>query len=340
MGVTHTTVSNAFNNPSKLSNKVREEILRYADSVGFHGPDPTGRSLRTGQRGAIGVIFNDRLSYAFTDRHDIAFLRGISSVCEEVGANIVLIPLQNENRSYVGALSAMVDGYILNAPYENNFTTKLALSGTLPAVVVDFDDPNHTSVLLDDAAIMEQMTKYVLSLGHKQIGIITFPLAQGRSDNFHLDEVHPGDNYVASQRLLGCETAIRESEISLENVVVQETINSEDGGSSAMHSIFAENPRITALICFSDRLAYGAMAACRGLGMDVPNDISITGFDDIDKDNDARVVPTLTTIRQDAYSKGRKAAEALLAPGNHPTNKIQLTSEMIIRSSTTKPRES
>jgi DNA-binding LacI/PurR family transcriptional regulator len=340
LGVTHTTVSNAYNNPAKLSKKVRDEILRYADSVGFLGPDPTARSLRTGRRGAIGVVFNDQLSYAFTDRHDIAFLRGVSSVCEKTGENIVLIPAHSERASNISALSAMVDGYILNAPYESKFTTRLALSGSLPAVVVDYEDLSRTSVCLNDADAMEQVGEHILSLGHRDIGIITFPLVQGRGDTLRLDvAARQKGNYVASQRLRGCRNAIRKRKLDIKNVIVQEAVNSGVGGASAMRSLLKENPKITAVICLSDRLAYGAMAACKELEMDVPRDMSITGFDDIDEETEPRHGLGLTTVRQDAYEKGRVAAEALLSPSNESSRQIKINATLTMRNSTAKPRE-
>ena len=97
LGVTSTSVSNAYNNPSKVSKALHDRIIAHAQLVNYEGPHPAARSLRTGRCGAIGVLFNDQLSYAFTDAHDLAFLRGISSVCEEENANLVLIPLKDRH---------------------------------------------------------------------------------------------------------------------------------------------------------------------------------------------------------------------------------------------------
>src|ERR1700680_2548746 len=128
LGITHTTVSNVYNNPAKVSEALRHKILAYAASVNYFGPNPTARSLKRGSCGAIGIIFNDQLSYAFTDAHDIAFLRGVSSVCEIEGTNIVLIPLMTKASNRLDTLTAIVDGYILNAPYKDNPGTKKALA--------------------------------------------------------------------------------------------------------------------------------------------------------------------------------------------------------------------
>jgi len=336
LGIIHTSVSNAYNNPAKVSTKLRAKILEYAKSVNYHGPNPAARSLRTGMCGAIGIIFNDQLSYAFTDPHDIAFLRGVSSVCEEDGTNMVLIPLKNNDLDNFESLGAIVDGYILNAPYKNNPTTQRALSKGLPTVVVDFDSPMHASVLTNDCAIMREITNYILSLGHQKIGIITFPVKEGSQSSFTLDQEMDTDNYVVKQRLLGCREAIRNSKIKMENILVRETANSEKGGAEAARDLLDQQPDITSIICFSDRLAYGAMGECKQMGLNIPQRISVTGFDDIQPHDLNSALPTLTTIRQDAYKKGRKAAEALLQQGGKQGQKINIEAEIIKRGSTAK----
>ena len=336
LGITHTSVSNAFNNPAKVSSKLQKKILDYAKSINYHGPNPAARSLRTGLCGAIGIIYNDQLSYAFSDPHDIAFLRGVAMVCEERGTNIVLIPLKNNDLNNFESLDAMVDGYILNAPYKNNPTTQRALAKGLPTVVVDFDAPLHISVLTNDASIMRKMTNHVTSLGHRKIGIITFPLTEGSHDLFTLDRKLETDNYVPNQRMIGCREAIADKGIKLNSILVRETTNNREGGAEAARHLLELQPDITAFICFSDRLAYGAMEECQRLGLDVPRRISVTGFDDLSPHDLNSTLPALTTIRQDACLKGRTAAEALLNKDDKQPKKINIKATLIERDSTAK----
>ena len=75
-GVSRTTVSNAFNRPDQLSAELRERVLATAREMGYAGPNPMARMLRTGRAGAIGVVFSDRLTYAVTDPAAVAFLQG------------------------------------------------------------------------------------------------------------------------------------------------------------------------------------------------------------------------------------------------------------------------
>ena len=334
LGITHTSVSNAYNNPAKISAELREKILAHAKKVNYHGPSAAARSLRTGVCGAIGVIFNDQLSYAFTDPHDIAFLRGISSVCEEAGTNIVLNPLKQNGLGYHESLDAIVDGYILNAPYKSNAAIQRALSKGLPIVAVDFDAPEYTSVLTNDSKVMGDLTEHILSLGHQQLGIATFPVKEGSHQIFTLDEHIDTDNYVAKQRLLGCREAIARTQIELGSVLVCEATNCEDGGAEATRRLLQRRPEITAIMCFSDSLAYGAMTECERLGLDVPQRISVTGFDDIEPRGLHPSLPSLTTAKQDAFEKGRKAAEALLYQGGEQGRRIEIEAKAIIRDST------
>lgn len=336
LGITHTSVSNAFNNSSKVSSKLKNEILAYAKSVGYHGPNPAARSLRTGLCGSIGIIFNDQLSYAFSDPHDIEFLKGISTVCEEEGSNLVLVPLKHNDFQDFESIDAMVDGYILNAPYKNNPTTKRALAKGLPTVVVDFDAPEHISVLTNDLVAMRQITEHLLSLGHKQIGIITFPIHENSRELYTLARPLDPDNYVVNQRLKGCRLAIEPTDIEMSSILVQETDNSENGGAEAMQKLLSVEPNITALICLSDTLAYGAMNECIKQNYSVPERISITGFDDILPPSIHSSLPALTTVKQNAFDKGVKAAKALLNKDYKKKKRIDIEARMIIRESTAK----
>lgn len=315
LGVTPTSVSNAYNNPSKVSKALRERIIAHAQAVNYEGPHPAARSLRTGRCGAIGVLFNDQLSYAFTDAHDVTFLRGISSVCEEEGANLVLIPLKDRRPERRDTLTAIVDGYILNAPYRSHPTIRQALARGLPTVVVDFDAPELASVQTNDRAMMRQVVEHLLTLGHRHFAIITFPRSETDGEIFSLDYDNPHENHVVHERIAGCRDALSMSDIALSRVLICETVNSEEGGQRAAERLLELRPDLTALVCFSDRLASGAIAHCVTHDRAVPERMSVTGFDGLDPPGHRCGELRLTTVRQNAYEKGRRAAELLLREG-------------------------
>lgn len=330
LGITHTSVSNAYNNPAKVSPALRDRIFAHARSLHYEGPNPAARSLRTGRCGAIGVLFNDQLSYAFTDPHDIAFLRGISSVCEEEGANIVLIPLKDKHPERLDTLTAIVDGYILNAPYKSNPTIRKALARGLPTVVVDFDAPGLPSVLTNDRAMMRQVVSHLLALNHRRIAIVTFPWTENHGEIYGLDRDFSDENYVVHERILGCRDAFDAAGIAQESVLVCETLNSEEGGARAVERLLQRQRDLTAIVCFSDRLAHGVIAACAAIGRPVPGRMSVTGYDGIDPPGRAAGGLRLTTVRQNAYEKGRKAAERLLCDSEGSVAPIGIDAAFVI----------
>ncbi len=330
LGVTHTSVSNAYNNPAKVSKELRDRIIEHARAVNYDGPDPAARSLRTGRCGAIGVLFNDQLSYAFTDAHDITFLRGISSVCEEEGANIVLIPLKNKSPESRDSLTAIVDGYILNAPYKSHPTIRTALARGLPTVVVDFDAPGLASVLTNDRAVMRAVVAHLLDLGHRSIAIVTFPLSEDNGEIFSLDRDFSEENYVVIERIQGCRDAFEAAGVAEAGVLVCETTNSEEGGQRAAERLMQRRPDLTALVCFSDRLAHGAIDYCRAHGLDVPGRVSVTGFDGLEPPGRQPDPLRLTTVRQNAYEKGRQAAAILLRGKKDDPASVQIEAEFVI----------
>lgn len=329
LGVTHTSVSNAYNNPAKVSKALRDRIIAHAQSVNYEGPDPAARSLRTGRCGAIGVLFNDQLSYAFTDPHDIAFLRGISSVCEEEGANIVLIPLQDKRPEKRDQLAAIVDGFILNAPYRSHPTIRQALARGLPTVVVDFDAPDLSSVLTNDRAAMRKVIDHLLALGHRHVAIVTFPREEGNGEIGSLADDFSDESHVVHERIEGCRDAFDAAGVPRSAVLVCETVNSEEGGAQAAAGLLRDRPELTALVCFSDRLAHGAIAGAAALGRHVPADLSVTGFDGIDPPGGAVGALQLTTVRQNAMEKGRRAAEMLLHGGGGGARTASIEAEFV-----------
>src|SRR5919108_902503 len=93
VGVSRATVSNAYNHPERLSDSVRERVLAAAHELGYPGPDPAARRLRQRRAGAVGLVFTEALSYAFSDAAAVAFLDGLATRCEEREAPLLLLPL-------------------------------------------------------------------------------------------------------------------------------------------------------------------------------------------------------------------------------------------------------
>lgn len=329
LGVTHTTVSNAFNRPHKLSPALLERVLAHAAANHYHTPDHLGRALRTGKSGAIGVIFNDALSYVFTDQHDVHLMNGIANACEKQGANIVLIPLKHKSRAKLYSLNAAVDGYILNATFNNDRIIEKALNRGLPIVTTDFLLPPHSCVSIDNHEAMRQLCLHLLECGHRQVGIISFPSQQGRQGLSALDAPLEGDNTLMLTRVNACRRTLVAHGIDLAACWLYETEHDEAHGALAAQALMAQSPRPTALICLSDRFAVGAARACQQAGLAIPQQMAITGFDN---NAPAGTHPGLTTIAQDAVKKGEVAARLLLEGKKGVRHTLEF--ELIVREST------
>ena len=121
LGISRTTVSNAYNRPDQLSSALKEKIYEAAKRLGYAGPDPTARGLRRGSTSAVGVIYDSPLSYAFDDAAAVAFLRGVSSVAEEEKLGLLLVPgslSKERNAAAIG--NAIVDGFVVYSVSEDD----------------------------------------------------------------------------------------------------------------------------------------------------------------------------------------------------------------------------
>jgi DNA-binding LacI/PurR family transcriptional regulator len=313
LGVSRTTVSNAFNRPDQLSAQLRDKVLTAAQEMGYPGPNPMARMLRTGRTGAIGLVFSEPLPYAFDDATAIALLQGVAQVCERVAASLLILPAVDNDAAENTVRNAAVDGFILYCLPTESPVVSQVLERRLPVVAVD--QPNLTgvpSVGIDDRLAACQAATHLTELGHRRLAIISLGL---HPDGY----AGPVDARRRAQitfkgtalRLIGYEDAMRAARLDPLAVPVEEcSSNSEDAAYQAAMVLLKRDPRPTGILAMSDRLAIGALRAAEQFDLTVPQDLSVIGFDDIPLA--ARVRPSLTTIHQPLVEKGVVAAELLL----------------------------
>jgi DNA-binding LacI/PurR family transcriptional regulator len=339
LGVAVSTVSNAYNRPDQLSAELRGRVFEVAAQLGYAGPDPVARSLRQQQAGAIGVLFAERLAYAFTDPAAVLVLAGIASALEQVGLGLLLVPGRADDTTTVQR--ALVDGFIVYSMLEHDPLVEAALRRQLPTVLLD-QPPRQgvPSITVDDAHGARQAAEHLLRLGHRHFAIITDrltePLAGAASvETIPLHEQVACTFFVPQMRFQGYRTALESAGLSWRDVQIHECVdNSEADGAAAMQALLAVSPRPTAVLCITDRLALGAIAAVQQAGLDVPGDVSIVGFDDIPAA--AHADPPLTTVRQAHRKKGRLAGQVLLALlRGEPVAELEpLPVQLVVRGST------
>ena len=339
LGVAVSTVSNAYNRPDQLSAQLRERILTAAAELGYPGPDPVARGLRRQRAGAAGVLFAERLSYAFSDPAAVQVLDGIASALEPAGLGLLLVPGRADDP--ITVQQAMVDGFIVYSMVEDDPLLAAALRRRLPTVLIDQPPrPGVSSITVDDVDGARQAATHLLDLGHRHFAIITDRLGEERSGanaagSRSLHEMAEDTFFVTRRRFQGYREALEAEGVAWEEVaIVERPDNSEAEGAGAMRALLATPSRPTAVLCITDRLALGALDAAQQAGLAVPHDASIVGFDDIAKA--AQAEPPLTTIRQAHREKGLLAGQALvgLLRGEAVAEHTDLPVRLVVRGST------
>jgi DNA-binding LacI/PurR family transcriptional regulator len=313
--VSRTTVSNAYNRPDQLSPALRERVLAEAKRLGYPGPDPVARSLRTRRAGALGLLLSEALTYAFRDPAAVQFLAGLSEVCEDAGQGLLLVPAHpsRDAAEVSGAVRAAgVDGFVVYSVADDDPNLQAVLDRPVPTVLCDQprDVTGVDRVGIDDRAAMRGVTEHVLGLGHRRIGVLCMRLGRERHDDV-VDEARwrHATFHVQRERLLGVADALTAAGVAVSRVPVVERFDHlESAGRSAAAQALDADPGITALICSTDVLAAGALAEARARHLDVPGRLSVTGFDGVAE----ALRAGLTTVRQPVEDKGREAGRLLV----------------------------
>jgi DNA-binding LacI/PurR family transcriptional regulator len=342
VGVSRTTVSNAYSRPDQLNPQLRERILQVAEELGYCGPDPAARTLRSGHAGAVGVLLGESLSYAFTDPAAMRFLEGVGQVGDRSGVGLLLLPAPSRVGGGPRAdavLAAVADGFLVYSMPDATAAMRAVVARRLPTVVVDEPRlPGTAFVGIDDRAAARGVAEHLLGLGHRRFGVITFRLAADGFNGTAGPERQAAATYsITKARLNGYADALRDAGLRWEDVQVEErTPNDVAGGVAAATALLSRPTPPTAILATSDVLAIGAMRAAHGQGLPVPGAVSVAGFDDAP--DAALVTPALTTVRQPLLDKGVVAGQLLLDPTpGKQAEEVLLPTELAVRASTGPP---
>jgi DNA-binding LacI/PurR family transcriptional regulator len=335
-GVSIGTASNAFNRPDLISEGLRDRVFEAASRLGYGGPDPAARRLRMGRTGALGLIFTDRLPYAFDDEAAVLFLRGVANALENSGAGLLLIPTSptREEGSRV-VRGAAVDGFIVFSTPTGDPRLEAALARGLPTITVDepLDVPTPF-IGIDDRAGAEAAARHLVELGHRRVAVITFP------EYARDDRTLPFD--VPRERLAGYRAALGEAFDP--DLVFTAYTNHPDTAKRLLAEMLELDPMPTAVLVMSDALASGVVRGALEAGLRVPEDISVVGFDGVP--SAALTQPPLTTVAQPTEHKGELTARALLraldqgeteGEADEPPQRTVLPTELLVRGTTGPP---
>lgn len=338
VGVSRMTVSNAFSRPDQLSAALRRKILDAAAELGYVGPDPAARALARGTTGAVGVLLTDSLRVAFTDEIATSFFGAIAEELAPTGLALTLLTTSTQQDTAMPARDVAMDGALVYSCDTGSPALDWLIRRQLPLVFVDQPPaPGIPSVNVEDRSGARAAAQHLVDLGHRRVGILT----AGVDGPYGLvaDPLATPTGFPPKQRMLGWLDALGRA--GIRPTVVHQPPYSEQVDEYA-RLLLDTDERPTAVLCFSDAIAYGVVRTAEDLGLRVPADLSVVGFDD--NPLAGRMRPALTTVRQDVAAKGRAAAAALTAAirraGDGATTRarhVRLPTELVVRESTAAP---
>ena len=337
-GVSRMTVSNAYNRPDQLSAATRERVLAAAAELGYGGPDPAGRSLRRRQAGAVGVLMSEDLSTAFTDPGLVAFMNGLASELGAAGQAMLLIPPEADHDGSL-VRSAIVDAFILCSVDDRDPAVAAVVARRLPIVAAGSLRLSGVPVVgIDDRAGAALAANHLLSLGHRSFGVVTRPAKNDAAGTWRGGAPRIGLRH----RVEGFTRAVQGAGLDESAVVVVcADENTEQSGARASRVLLERSPgeRPTAIFAVTDVLALGVLSAASDVGVRVPRELSIVGFDDIA--DSSRSVPALTTVAQSLHEQGVHAARMALALMAGEVARVpRINAELVVRGTTAAPRSS
>jgi LacI family transcriptional regulator len=319
-GVSLGTVSNVLNRPELVSEPTRRRVLETIEAIGFVRNE-SARQLRGGSSRTLAYVVLDTSNPFFTD-----VARGVQEAADAAGLALFLCDSAQDSARQAGFLDLLeqqrVEG-VLITPVDagDPQIAALARRGT-PVVVVDRGaGPDQCSVAVDDVLGGDLAVTHLLETGHRRIAFVGGPRAIGQ----------------VTDRIAGAEQAAARSPEAELTVLETAALNVAEGrraGERLAGLPAARRP--TAAFCANDLLALGLLQQMVRLGLRVPDDLAIVGYDDIEF-AEAAAVP-LTSVSQPRQLLGRTAAELLLAeahdPGDHEHQQVVFAPELVVRAST------
>jgi DNA-binding LacI/PurR family transcriptional regulator len=285
------TVSRVFNNTGAVSPDVRDRVMKVADRLRY------GAAKRN-MTNYIAVAYTGPSS--IMSPYDSAILDGVGEAAGVAGFDLVITQIKQERRSMetVSQLLARKDirGVVLRTTTETRHVcTELAKDGFPSIVVGDCfrDEPDVNYVCADSRSTSHQAVEHLISIGHRRIAVV-------------VSHIHDHDH---QERLLGYEDALKAHGIEIDSKLVHRVYAQRPNGAQVIRTLMSLPDRPTAIFIADPLVAVGAINQAHEMGVKIPDDVSIIGFDDTDTRNN--VYPKMSAICQDAHQLGYEAAKAL-----------------------------
>jgi DNA-binding LacI/PurR family transcriptional regulator len=326
-GVSVATASRALNGKQIVNAATRARILSVMDELGFT-PSPAARRLSLGRTLTIGVVVSFLTRPQAAER-----LRGVDAVLTDSEFDLVIYNVETVQKRdhYLGTLaqSHRTDGLIvMSLPPPIALAPALA-AATVPVVFIDVHTDSVAAsprVVGDDVAGGALAGRHLIELGHRAIAFIG-------------DAEHDPFGFTSSRdRQTGLTRALAEVGLAIPAEWIGHGAHGRYEARDLARRMLTADPRPTAIFAASDTQALGVIAAARDLGLRVPEDLSVVGYDDIEPAD----YVGLTTVRQQLFESGRRGAEILLAEIDHPSEHppiAVLDPQLVVRATTAPPKE-
>lgn len=301
-GMSVATVSKALNGREDISPATRELVRRTAEKMDYL-PNSAARMLKTRRSYTIGVLLEDAAGSGLTHEYFSRVLQGFKNEAETLGYDITFLRNVNrqmgflENCQYRGLDGAV----IVNKDFDDPEVRKLLNATSFPCVTIDYVCNTRTSVESDNVRGMHTLTSYVCSEGHSRIAYI------------HGE----GEAEVTKRRVAAFYTALEENDITIpdEYLVESKYLHSKDAAVCTKRLMELPHPP-TCIMYPDDMTAFGGIEYLHSVGIRVPEDVSVTGYDG--SEFSQMLLPPLTTYWQNAERMGQEAAKELIASIEHP----------------------
>lgn len=327
-GVSHTTVSRALHDYPALAQSTVKKIKSLAESMGYI-PSAAARGLKTHRTNTLGVILSN-----IDDPYFSEILQGIEDELRETGYSLLLAATHRNPKIEEGIVRVMgeqrVDGVIVGSTQFNTQHSRILQQIGVPVAVINNQaaEVYRYSIYHDDEFGSKSVTEHLIRLGHTRIGFLGNSLSGKTNED----------------RVLGFRNALYESNIPLRKEWIHcEPSEIPEAGVEGGKYFLSLPEKPTAIVCFNDMMAIGLMHFLQESGHRVPDDFSITGFDDISLSNFTR--PPLTTFHQPKKEIGAAAARMLMemvhqsGEGTEVKPRIVvLRGSLLVRGSTSAPR--
>jgi LacI family transcriptional regulator len=326
-GVSIKTVSRVVNHEPNVRNTTRTRV-EEAIAVLNYRPDQSARNLASRRSHLIGLIYDDPSVYDMpSGGYILDMQQGALKACRSTFSELLIYPCNFREKKVGVKLKALIEetrpaGMIVAAPLSNMPKIVRAIEATgTPCVRLSpgNDSGKKLTVSTNDREVSAEMTRYLAGLGHKRIAFIT----------------GDPDHKAVTNRFLGYQDGLKESGLEFSESLVAAGDNSFGSGEACAEKLLKRKRRPTAIFAANDDMAAGVLRVANRLGIDIPAQLSLSGFDDIALAR--QVEPALTTIRQPLVRMAEQAA-LMLTKGNGNDKDLQdaqvIPAAMKIREST------